>query len=241
MNALCETQHTPTPQVGAVVVAAGESRRMMGIDKIFYPLNGTPLVCHSISVLHAHSHISEIVLVTSKESVRQAETIVEAENLSGEVSVCEGGERRQDSVHQGLQRLRNCELIMVHDGARPFINKELLDRGISAAQEFGAAVAAVPVKDTIKQSDSANLVTRTIPRDRLWSVQTPQVFRANLLEDAHRRVQDTVTDDASMVEAMGHPVKLFLGSYYNIKITTPEDLTFAQAIINLNESRRSFK
>ena len=148
--------------------------------------------------------------------------------------ICAGGERRQDSVRRGLERLGDCELVVVHDGARPFIGAEMLDRGISVAQDCGTAIAAVPVKDTIKQSDDRGLVTQTIPRDGLWTVQTPQIFDASLLREAHQRVHDMVTDDASMVEAIGHPVKLFFGSYYNIKVTTPEDLTIARAIIGEN-------
>jgi 2-C-methyl-D-erythritol 4-phosphate cytidylyltransferase len=125
-------------------------------------------------------------------------------------------------------------LIIVHDGARPFITTELLDKGIAAALENGAAIAAVPVKDTIKQSDDSNVIERTLPRDRLWAVQTPQVFNAALLKEAHEKVHETVTDDSSMIEAIGHPVKVFPGSYYNIKVTTPEDLTIARAIISEN-------
>ena len=227
------------PRVGAVVVAAGESHRMQGIDKIFYPLNGRPLVWHSISELQAHPLVNDIVLVTSGGSIAQAEALVAEQNASAAVSVCEGGKRRQDSVLLGMERLDDCDLVVVHDGARPFINAELLDVGISIAQESGAAVAAVPVKDTIKQSDDGTTVSHTLARDRLWAIQTPQIFRKSLLLEAHRDVSDAVTDDASMVEAIGQPVSLFLGSYYNIKVTTPEDLTFAQAICNLRNEEKA--
>ena len=220
-------------RVGAVVVAAGASQRMQGVDKIFYPLDGIPLVWHSISALLAHPSIRDIVLVTSKENIARAEELVACQSSAGKVTVREGGDRRQDSVLRGLDSLDDCELVVVHDGARPFISPELLDRGISVALQDGAAIAAVPVKDTIKMSDSDDMVTQTIPRDRLWSVQTPQVFKTSLLEEAHRQVSEMVTDDASMVEAIGHPVRLFLGSYYNIKVTTPEDLTIANTIVTL--------
>ena len=223
-----------TPKSGAIVVAAGLSSRMRGVDKIFYPLGGVPLVWHSLSILLAHPSISRIVLVTAEANVRQAEEMIACRAPGGEVSVCEGGERRQDSVMRGMERLGSCELVVIHDGARPFITAELLDRGIAAALEEGAAVAAVPVKDTIKQSDDSDVVERTLPRDRLWAVQTPQIFNASVIREAHERVQETVTDDSSMVEAIGHPVKLFQGSYSNIKVTTPEDLTIARAIIREN-------
>ena len=221
------------PRVGAVVVAAGESRRMGGIDKVFFPLNGIPLVCHSLAALDAHAGVDEIVLVTSESSVERAKAMAAEHRLTSISGVYAGGERRQDSVRLGMEKLGDCDLVVVHDGARPFLDDALLDRGIAAAQEHGAASAAVPVKDTVKRADDGNIVTRTIPRDRLWAVQTPQVFGMSLLQEAHRRVRAPVTDDASMVEAIGRPVKLFLGSYYNIKVTTPEDLTIAQAIMAL--------
>lgn len=222
------------PRLGAVVVAAGQSSRMRGVDKIFYPLGGMPLVWHSLSILLSHPYISQTVLVTAKDNVRRADELIGSHDPLGEVSACEGGERRQDSVLRGLERLGDCDLIVVHDGARPFITIELLDRGIAAALENSAAVAAVPVKDTIKQSDDSDVIEHTLPRDRLWAVQTPQIFDASLLKEAHAKVHETVTDDSSMVEAIGHPVKVFLGSYFNIKVTTPEDLTIARAIIREN-------
>lgn len=222
------------PRLGAIVVAAGQSSRMRGVDKIFYPLGGMPIVWHSLSILLSHPSISQTVLVTAKENVRRADQLIASYAASGEISVCEGGERRQDSVLRGLERLGDCDLVVVHDGARPFITTEILDRGIAAALEKGAAVAAVPVKDTIKQSDDSDVIERTLPRDRLWAVQTPQIFDASLLKEAHEKVRETVTDDSSMVEAIGHPVKVFQGSYSNIKVTTPEDLTIARAIIREN-------
>ena len=231
MSMSCEIQ-PDSPRVGAVVVAAGESRRMDGVDKILHPLGGMPLIWHSISTLSAHPRICEIVLVTSKGRILQIETLINDHGFASAVIVCEGGESRQDSVQKGLERLGDCDLVVIHDGARPFITPELLDRGISMASLTSASTAAVPVKDTIKESDERDVVVRTIPRDRLWSVQTPQIFRTSLLRKAHSLVQDIVTDDASMVEAIGHPVKIFFGSYSNIKITTPEDLAIAEAIFD---------
>ena len=233
MSKANEAPHsTAATSVGAVIVAAGESRRMQGIDKIFHPLAGIPIVWHSILTLQSHPSVVDVVLVTSKSNLERAKELIGTQGYQGSARVCEGGERRQDSVLRGLKRLKECELVVVHDGARPFIDGELVDRGIAAALESGAAIAAVPVKDTIKASDGDGMVARTIPRDSLWAIQTPQVFRTSLLEEAHRRVTETVTDDASMVEEIGHPVQLFLGSYYNIKVTTPEDLIIANAIID---------
>lgn len=226
------------PKLGAIVVAAGQSSRMQGLDKIFYPLGGIPLVWHSLSILLRHPSISRTVLVTAEENIRRADELIASHAPGGEVSVCKGGERRQDSVLRGLERLGDCDLVIVHDGARPFITTALLDRGIAAALEEGAAVAAVPVKDTIKQSGESDVVERTLPRDRLWAAQTPQIFDASILRAAHQRVHETFTDDSSMVEAIGHRVRLFLGSYFNIKVTTPEDLIIAQAIVGEDDAKR---
>jgi 2-C-methyl-D-erythritol 4-phosphate cytidylyltransferase len=120
---------------------------------------------------------------------------------------------------------------VVHDGARPLIDSDMLDQGLRAAMETGAAVAAVPAKDTIKVVSESGLVEETPARSSLWQVQTPQIFRYDLLLQAHRRCQDTFTDDAAMVESLGNPVKVFMGSYSNIKITTPEDLVLLEAIL----------
>lgn len=224
--------HSDHGSVGAVIVAAGESRRMGDIDKIFHPLGGKPLIWYSLSVMNSHPRVSQIALVVSERSVKRAEELVEASAFSNVTHICAGGNCRQDSVSIGINALPESDLIIVHDGARPFLNASLLDSGIDEAVQNGSACAAVPVKDTIKSADDSNFVTQTLQRNRLWSVQTPQVFRRKLLAEAHRKVRTDVTDDASMVEAMGYAVRLFMGSYYNIKITTPEDLILAQAILS---------
>ena len=224
-------------RVGAVVLAAGESRRMGGIDKIFYPLAGKPLIWHSLAALDSHPQVNEIVLVISESGVERAEALVAASEFACVRAVCAGGSRRQDSARIGVERLGDCDIVIVHDGARPFVSDALISEGIAAAMESGAACAAVPVKDTTKLADCNGFVKRTIPRQRLWAAQTPQVFKRALLAEAHRRALEDVTDDASMVEALGYPVRLYMGSYYNIKITTPEDLTLAEAIIGAGMAR----
>jgi 2-C-methyl-D-erythritol 4-phosphate cytidylyltransferase len=131
----------------------------------------------------------------------------------------------------GLEKLSGCHWIMVHDGARPCVDPYIIDRGLDAARNGGATVAAVPVKDTVKTVSSEMVVESTLKRDSLWAVQTPQVFRRELLADAHQRCERNVTDDAAMVEKIGHQVTVFMGSYDNLKVTTPEDLTLAEAIL----------
>lgn len=219
-------------RIGAVIVAAGESRRMNGVDKIFYPLNGKPLIRYCLSVVNRHPQVSEIVLVVSARNVAQTEALVSANAFHKVTAVCAGGARRQDSALIGIERLADCGLIVIHDGARPFVDEALLSRGIAEAMQYNAACAAVPVKDTIKSADCHNFVEQTLPRQSLWAAQTPQAFKRTLLAEAHRKTHSDVTDDASMVEALGCPVRLFMGSYNNIKVTTPEDLTLAQAIID---------
>ncbi|MFH1015911.1 MAG: 2-C-methyl-D-erythritol 4-phosphate cytidylyltransferase, partial [Chloroflexota bacterium] len=142
-----------------------------------------------------------------------------------------GGERRQDSVAAGLKLTGKCDWVVIHDGARPFVTIDLIERGLEAAKETGAAIAAVPVTDTIKEAGEDSIVRQTLPRQNLWAVQTPQVFRIDIITEAYRRARGDVTDDAMLVEQMGHKVKVFMGSYDNIKITTPEDLALAEVLV----------
>ncbi len=218
--------------VGAIVVAAGESKRMVNADKIFVSLIGQPLIAYSLKTLNDSPLISAIVLVLSSRNVERGRQLVAANGWHKIIDVCPGGNLRQDSVRNGLERLADAEWIIVHDGARPFIDEDMIARGLTEAAYTGAAIAAVPVKDTIKSVDAEMFVTHTIERNTLWSAQTPQVFRRQLLAEAHERVADNVTDDASMVERIGGKVRLFMGSYSNIKVTTPEDLPIAEAILN---------
>ncbi len=147
------------------------------------------------------------------------------------IRFCIGGERRQDSVQRGLDALPPCDWVAVHDGARPLAGPELLAKGLEAAQETGAAVPVIPLSDTVKMVDSDGWVVETLARDRLWAVQTPQVFRRDLLAEAHRTVVDAVTDDAAMVERLGHRVRVFPGTSANLKVTRPVDLLVAEALL----------
>jgi 2-C-methyl-D-erythritol 4-phosphate cytidylyltransferase len=220
-----------TSTVGAIIVASGEALRMRGIDKIFAPLLGWPLVAHSVAAFSGSAAIQRIVLVVSSRNVSAGRSLVEERDWSKVAEVCAGGERRQDSVRAGLDRLQDVEWVVVHDGARPLVDTDMIDRGLDAARETGSAVAAVPVSDTIKVADEDLRVTRTLPRSHLWAAQTPQVFRRTILAEAHDGVAEDVTDDAAMVEKLGGKVKLFTGSSENIKVTTPVDLTIAEALL----------
>ena len=218
-------------RVGAVVVAAGNSTRMKGVDKVFTPILGVPLVAYSLDQLESFPHVAEIVLVLSPGSLDQGRHLLRHRGYQKVTHVCGGGERRQDSVRCGLERLANCRWVIIHDGARPCLDQDILQRGLTAVEECGAAVAGVPVKDTIKLVSPQGQITDTPDRDRLWTAQTPQLFEFAMLWDAHQRCTQPVTDDGAMVESLGHPVKMFLGSYENLKVTTPEDLAVAETFL----------
>ncbi len=214
-----------------VVVAAGRSTRMGATDKTFAPIHGVPLIVHTLRRLAASDVVARIVLVVAAESVARAQRLAQDYALPRIAAVCPGGARRQDSVHAGLRALPDCRWVAIHDGARPGVDAAMLSAGLDAARQWGAAIAAVPVKDTIKVVGGAGLVSDTPPRDALRAAQTPQIFNYALLLSAHRNATQDYTDDAAMVEAMGRPVATFPGSYDNLKVTTPEDLALAAHVL----------
>ena len=213
-------------------MAAGDSRRMDGLDKVFMPLGGMPLILHCLNAFEAAPEIQGIVLVLSESALERGETLVREHRLAKVETVVRGGARRQDSVANGLRILSECDFVIVHDGARPFVDRGLVSRALDAVAETGAASAAVPVKDTIKVAGPDMIVNETPDRRTLWAAQTPQAFRTATLRNAHERLTGDVTDDASMVEALGVPVKLFLGAYENLKVTTHDDVALAESILS---------
>ena len=222
-------------RVGAVIVAAGKSQRMGEIYKLFALLGGKPLLSRTTQPFQQCSLIDQIVIVVSGEREELCRRLVVGEDWSKVSHVCLGGRRRQDSVAAGLKHLRDCQWVVVHDGARPFVNVDLIERGLEAARETGAAVAAVPVTDTIKVAGDDRIVHQTPPRQNLWAIQTPQVFRIDIITEAYKKANGDVTDDASLVEKLGYKVKLYMGTYDNIKITTPEDLALAEVLWQKHE------
>ncbi len=218
-----------TSQIGVIIVGAGSSQRI-GVDKVFLPLAGKPLLAWSVDVCQSCEPVSQIVIVLNESKLDLGRRLVAERGWSKVMEVCLGGDRRQDSVRQGLGKLKGCDWVIIHDGARPFLTLDLIRHGLEAAQSTGAAVAAVPVKDTIKEADKDRIVTQTLNREDLWAVQTPQVFRHNLIVKAYQKITDDVTDDAALVEKAGYKVKLYMGSYDNIKITKPDDLAVAGAL-----------
>ena len=217
-------------RVGVILVGAGESRRMEGVDKVFATLRGRPVLDYSLGVMASVPEVADGVIVVSGHNVEQAQYVLMRRGWSVGWSICTGGARRQDSVQRGLERIPNAQWVVIHDVARPCVDRAMVYRGLEAARETGAAIAAVPVTDTIKVVDGVR-VAQTPDRSRLWAVQTPQVFRRDLLEAAFAEIRDDVTDEATMLERMGHTVNVFPGDYGNVKVTTPQDMAVAEAIL----------
>ena len=210
---------------------------MAGVDKTFAPLLGRPLITHTLDRFEEFPAVAEIVLVLAASSMDLGRRLVRERGYAKVSRVCAGGARRQDSVKAGLDALQPCDFMMVHDGARPGLDAALLQRGLDAVTVPGcaSAIAGVPVKDTIKVVAPDGHITDTPDRSTLWAAQTPQIFAHDLLREAHAQFTQAAgveaTDDAMMVEALGYPVNVFLGSYENLKVTTPEDLAVMEAIL----------
>jgi 2-C-methyl-D-erythritol 4-phosphate cytidylyltransferase len=216
-------------KLGVVIVAAGTSQRMAGINKLFAPLSGKPLLAWSVDTCQEYSLVKQIVLVLNDKDLARGQKL-KKESDWAKVTLCPGGARRQDSVRQGLRQIEDCDLVMIHDGARPFLTPDLIEDGLKIVGDTGAAAAAVPVKDTIKFAADEILVGETLQRDRLWAAQTPQIFSFDMITKAYEDLAAEVTDDATAVERLGHKVQLYMGDYRNIKVTTAEDLALARII-----------
>ena len=226
-----ESKHISNIKICAIIVAAGESRRMNGVDKLMAPLSGKPVLAWSIEAFQQNPRIDRIILVNNQNNLKPVECLRIERKWTKVAEVCIGGKRRQDSVAAGLKLVGDCDWVIIHDGARPLVTQDLIERGIDAAKECGAAVAAVPVTDTIKLAGNDQYVIETPPRSNLWAIQTPQIFRFSVIKEAYEQAGGNVTDDASLVEQIGNKVKLYLGSYDNVKITTPHDLAIAELLI----------
>jgi 2-C-methyl-D-erythritol 4-phosphate cytidylyltransferase len=222
-------------KVAAIIVAAGESKRMGGIDKMLAELSGEPILTRATRPFQECNLIDQIVVVVSGEKENRCRSLVTGKEWSKVTDVCVGGERRQDSVAAGLKQLEDFEWVVIHDGARPLVTVDLIERGLEAAGETGAAATAVLVTDTIKIVGKDEIVRKTLDRRGLRAIQTPQIFRFDVIQIAHQQDCGDVTDDALLVERLGHRVKLYPGSYDNIKVTTPDDLVLAELLLKKRE------
>ena len=225
---------------GVVIVAAGTGSRMnMGINKQFIKLEGKEIIAYTIEKFYNNSNIEDIVVVVKEdESEFFKKEILDKYNFKN-VKIAYGGKERQDSVYNGLKLLEEkCDVVLIHDGARPFVSDKIIDKSIEEAKEHKAIVVGVPVKDTIKVIDNDKNIVDTPNRSVLWAVQTPQTFDYNILIDAYKDAFKNKfygTDDAMLVERIGYKVKMLEGSYNNIKITTQEDLNIGSQILRVQD------
>ena len=230
-------------KTAAIVLAAGQGKRMQSaVAKQFLLLNNEPVVCHSLRAFE-ESDVETIILVTGADEIQYCkEEIVEKYGFKKVSAIVAGGKERYHSVYEGLCALSGVldadGIVLIHDGARPMVTQDIIVRTIETAKEYGACVAAMPVKDTIKVADPNGFAAATLDRSTLWQIQTPQTFAYNLVYGAYKKLlsdesyQKGITDDAMVVESMhGGCVKLVEGSYENIKVTTPEDMIVAESFL----------
>jgi 2-C-methyl-D-erythritol 4-phosphate cytidylyltransferase len=204
--------------------------------KQYLLIDEKPVLVHTLLKLQRSSLIDDILLVVPENDIFSVRENIERQyRLTKIRNVIAGGKERQDSVSNGLAYAGNeYDIVVIHDGVRPFVTEDMLARSIEAALRFGAAVAGIPSKDTVKEVDCNGGILRTLDRETIWLAQTPQVFRRQVIQDAYARAAADDyrgTDDASLVERLGITVRMVMGSYTNIKITTPEDLVWAEAFV----------
>jgi len=224
----------------AVIVSAGKGHRFMeGKKKQFHLLAGKPILAHTLDKFETCPLIRSILLVVGQEDMDYCmKEIIEKYHYRKISQIVPGGKRRQESVKNGIDALsKDVEVVVIHDGVRPFVTKAMIEESIHSAIRFGAVVVAMPVRETIKIAHSDGTVLKTLDRESLWQIQTPQTFQTNLIKEAfHKATEDGFigTDDASLVERLGVKVHILPGSYTNIKITTTEDLMLAHLFLSVS-------
>jgi 2-C-methyl-D-erythritol 4-phosphate cytidylyltransferase/2-C-methyl-D-erythritol 2,4-cyclodiphosphate synthase len=229
-------------KIAAIVPAAGIGKRMgLSVPKQCYELDGKPILAHTLLRISQAESIGSIILVIPPDHKNWAENLVQEYHLAKVTQVIIGGQRRQDSVQAGLEALPDTvELVLVHDGVRPFVPLTTIDNCLQEAEKSGAAMVAVPVKDTLKAVSKEHIIRQTVERNGVWQAQTPQAARVALLKEAYAVAAEkdhfTVTDEASLLENINVPVRVVEGSEKNIKITSPEDLGLAKAILMESQS-----
>ena len=222
-----------------IIVAAGSGKRMQrNINKQFIKLNEKEIISHTIDAFYKNKNIDEIIVCIKQEEEEFFKKQILEKNDFKNIKIAYGGKERQDSIYNGLKSVnKNCKIVLIHDGARPFVDNRIIEESISVAKEKKAVVVGVPVKDTIKIVVDGN-ITDTPNRDNLWSAQTPQTFDYELITKAYDeayKVNYYGTDDSMLVENIGQEVTMIMGSYENIKITSPEDLNIGEQILSLRK------
>jgi len=223
----------------AVILSAGKGHRFMeGKKKQFHLLTGKPILAHTLDKFETCPLIHSILLVVGEEDMDYCmNEIIEKYHYRKISQIVPGGKRRQDSVKNGIDALsKGVEVVVIHDGVRPFVTKAMIEESIHSAIRFGAVVVAMPVKETIKIAHLDGTVLKTLDRESLWQIQTPQTFQVHLIKEAYHKATEEGfigTDDASLVERLGVKVHILPGSYTNIKITTKEDLMLAHLFLKM--------
>lgn len=223
-------------KIVAMVLAAGKGSRMKaGMNKQFLELNNRPILYYTLKAFQNNHNVDEIVLVAAENEVEQCKIeVVDKYSLSKVKKVVVGGKERQDSVLNGLKEMNGCEIVLIHDGARPFITDEIINKGIEECKRYGASACGVIPVDTIKVRDNNNFSKDTLKRNELFAIQTPQIFKYDLIRECHEQAlkeQLIATDDTMVIEKYGHKVYLFEGAYTNIKITNKQDMYIAEQIL----------
>lgn len=232
-------------KAAAIIPAAGSGTRMkLDHPKQYHPLAGSPILIHTIEAFLASPVIGQIIVVVPRDMLEETAELLRKYDLNDpRVEITPGGKRRQDSVFNGLQLIHpEIDTVLVHDGARPLVSLQLIEECYLAAVQYGAAIAAIPVKDTLKKGSDKAIITETIDRDGVWQAQTPQAAKLSLLLDAYKKNGDAdFTDEAGLLEKIGIPVKLVEGSDTNLKITRPEDLSIAERLLLKDDMKPIFK
>jgi 2-C-methyl-D-erythritol 4-phosphate cytidylyltransferase len=224
-------------KIVALIAAAGKGKRMNArVSKPFIHISGKPILAYTIEKFEKCKVIDKIYLIVSPEEKEMChKNIILRYNFSKVKELVDGGETRQDSVYNGIKALdKDTDIVVIHDGARPLVEETIIRDSIEKAQKYGAAIAAIPIKDTVKKSENDFFINKTLNREKIWRAQTPQTFKYDIILTAyHQAFKDKylVTDDAAIVERYGHKVKLIIGSKENIKITTPFDIIMAEIFL----------
>jgi 2-C-methyl-D-erythritol 4-phosphate cytidylyltransferase len=222
--------------VSAIIVAAGSSQRM-GFDKLLSLIGDKPVVAHSIDRFQQCDEIDEVTLVVRPERRAEFQRIVDVFEFTKVNRLVDGGHERHLSVWNGIAQLSEvCEIVAIHDAARPLVSSDLIARSVTLARRCGAVSLAAPVVETVKRADAERNVIESVDRSGLWAMQTPQVFRFDWLLDAYKRIVDSgrsVTDEVSALQEAGYPVRLLQNTDWNVKITFPRDLKMAEKMISL--------
>jgi len=230
-------------KIAAIIAAAGIGRRMgSDLPKQYLELSGKPIICHTLDLFRSISELEEMVVVVEADRCESFKIeILDGYGYPSTWRVAAGGRSRQESVSNGLNAIsKKSDIVIVHDGVRPFVSRNKIAELVMVASSEGAAILAAPVKETIKRVDENGFVSKTLDRDELWGVQTPQVFKRELFAGAMEDAEQNGfvgTDEASLAERVGIPVKVVVGDYHNIKITTPEDIGIAEGILKELEGK----